>query len=194
MNPTAQCLSRFAVGLVLPLLAAFGSAGAHELVENRATLVQRETTFVAMTLYIDLPEALHRSLAPARPFAEFAAAQASLAPEAFKAVLRQAAQRMQQQTRVTPATGPALAFERWEWPEPARVQAALRERLMEAVVAPGAHSHALPLEVRAELHSVLPIASLRVQFAPALGRVMVVSYRPRQVWVDARSQSPAITF
>ena len=194
MKPTIRRACRLAARLMLPLLAACGSAGAHELQENRATLVQREASFVAMTLYIDLPEALHRSLAPGRPFAEFAAAQASLAPDAFKAVFFQATTRIQSQTRVTTAKGQSLAFERWAWPEAPLVQATLRERLMEAVVARGHPSHSVALEVHAELRSAQPILALRVQFAPALGRVMVVSYRPRQVSVDAGSLSPAITF
>jgi hypothetical protein len=194
MKPTIHRASWFAARCLLPLLTACGSAGAHELQENRATLVQREAGFVAMTLYIDMPEALHRSLAPQRPFAEFAAAQASLAPDAFKAVLLRATTGMQSQMRAMAARGQPLAFERWVWPDAPLVQAALRERLMEAVVARGQHLHTVPSEVRAELHSVQPLSSLRVQFTPALGRVMVVSYRPRQVWVEAGSPSPAVAF
>ena len=176
------------------LLAAGSPACAHELEESRATLVQREANFVAMTLYIDLPTVLHRTIAPGRPFTDFAAEQTQLPPGAFKAVLLQAAGRLQAEMRVTTAKGTALAFDRWTWPDATRVQAALRERLMEAVVAPGEHAHAQPLEVRAELHSAQPVTALRVKFAPALGRVLIVSYRPRQVWVDARRQSPGITF
>ena len=179
---------------VLLLLAAGSPACAHELEESRATLVQREANFVAMTLYVDLPGALHRTIAPGRPFTDFAAEQTHLPPGAFKAVLLQAAGRLQAEMRVTTAKGTALAFERWTWPDATRVQAALRERLMEAVVAPGEPAHAQPMEVRAALHSAQPITALRVKFAPALGRVLVVSYRPCQVWVDARSLSPALTF
>lgn len=182
------------ISVLLLLLAAGGPARAHELQESRATLVQRDSTFVAMTLYIDLPAAMHRALAPTRPFAAFAAEQASLPPNAFKAALQQTAGRMQSEMRVTTAKGTALTFERWTWPDATRVQAAWRERLMEAVVAPGEHAHAQPLEVRAELHSAQPISALRIKFAPAVGRVMVVSYRPRQVWVGARSLSPDIRF
>lgn len=123
-----------------------------------------------------------------------AAEQAQLPPGAFKAVLLQAAGRLQAEMRVTTAKGTALAFERWTWPDATRVQAALRERLMEAVVAPGEHAHSQPLEVRAGLHSAQPVPALRVKFAPALGRVLVVSYRPRQVWFDARRLSPGINF
>ena len=194
-RPTRKNLNAWAL-LALALLAVFACrpVAAHELQENRATLVQREANFVSMTLYIDLPEALHRALAPERSFGAFALAQANLPPDAFRAVMRQAVGRMQSEMRVTALAGRPISVERWVWPEPERVQALLRERLMEAVVAPGDHTHTAPLEVRAELYSVMPITSLRVQFAAALGRVMVVSYRPKQVWVESSSPSPVITF
>lgn len=64
--------------------------------------------------------------------------------------------------RVTTANGTALPFKRWTWWDATRLQAALRERLMEAVVAPGEHAHAQPLQVRAELHSAQPVPALRV--------------------------------
>ncbi len=175
-------------------IAACSAVAAHELQENRATLVQRDASFVTITLHIDLPAALHRAVAPQRSFEEFALAHANLPPAAFKAVLAQAVSRMQADMRVTAAKGTALAFEQWAWPDAARVQAALLERLMESVVARGGHSHVAPSEVHAELHATSPITALRVQFAPALGRVMVVSYRPRQMWVDASSVSSAIVF
>jgi len=174
--------------------AACSSIAAHELQENRVTLVQRDANFVSITLHIDLPAALHRAIAPQRSFEEFALAHADLPPAAFKAVLVRAASRMQAEMQVTAAKGQALAFERWDWPDAARVQAALLERLMETVVARGGHSHMVPWEVRAELHSPVPVTALRVKFTPAFGRVMVVSYRPRQVWVDASAMSSAITF
>lgn len=193
MKAPSRIRAMLAAGALLAV-AACSAAAAHELQENRATLVQRDAGFVTVTLYIDLPAALHRTLAPQRSFEEFALTHANLPPAAFKAKWVEATGRMQAQTRVTTAKRPALAFEQWAWPDAARVQAALLERLMDAVVARGSHPHVAPWEVHAELHSTLPITALRVQFAPALGRVMVVSYRPRQVWVDMNSMSSAITF
>ena len=178
----------------LLIVAACSTAAAHELQENRATLVQRDASFVTITLYIDLPAALHRTLAPQQSFEAFALAHANLPPAVFKARLMQAAGRMQAETRVTAAKGLALAFDQWAWADAARVQAALLERLMDSVVARGGHSHMAPSEVHAELRSTLPITALRVQFTPSLGRVMVVSYRPRQVWVDTNNVSSSITF
>ena len=194
MTPKALGAFGLVTRLTLLAIAACGSAGAHELQENRATLVQREANFVAMTLYIDLPAVLHHALAPQRSFAEFAVAHANMPPDAFKAVLTRVATRMQSETQATTTKGRTLAFAHWAWPDAPRVQEALRDRLMETVVAPTDPTHTAPLDVHAELHSDLPITALRVQFAPVLGRMMVVSYRPKQVWADSHRPSPAITF
>ena len=194
MTPKAPRTFRLVPRLVLLAIAACGSAGAHELQENRATLVQREANFVTMTLYVDLPAVLHHELSPQRSFAEFAVAHANMPPDAFKAALMRVTTRMQSETQATTTKGRTLAFAHWAWPDAPRVQEALRDRLMEIVVAPGDPTHTAPLDVRAELHSDLPITALRVRFAPVLGRVMVVSYRPKQVWADSRRPSPAITF
>ena len=82
----------------------------------------------------------------------------------------------------------------WVWPAAAQVQAALQEHAMQALVAPSDHDHASALEIRAELHSTKPITSIRVQFPPAFKRVMTVSYRPKQMWVEPQKPSSVITF
>lgn len=176
------------------VLCACACANAHDLQENRATLVQRDSHLVSMTLYIAMPEAMHRVLAPERPFQEFALAYANLPLVAFKSALLQITSHMQSQTRASTAGGRQQGFERWVWPEPQQIQTALRERLMEAVVAPGKHSQAAPLEVRAQLHAVRPIRALRVQFPAALGRVTVVSYRPKQIFAEPQQLSPIVLF
>jgi hypothetical protein len=55
------------------------------------------------------------------------------------------------------------------------------------------HAHEAALEIRAECQSAKPIPSLRVSFPSAFQRVLVVSYQPKQVWVEPR-ESPEITF
>lgn len=187
-------LHRFAARLMPWVFLVWATAGAHELQENRATLVQRDNTLVAMTLYLDCPQALHRSLAPQSTFVAFAAAHANLPPDAFKTVWLRAQSRLQTEIRATRPSGQALVFQRWAWPEPAQVQTTLRERLMEAMVAPGEHSHVPPLEVRAELVTAQALTALRMEFPSALGRVLVMSYRPKQVWVESQKASPDITF
>ena len=194
MKSSVHFLHRFAACLGPLAFFAWGTVSAHELQENRATLVQRENTLVTMTLYVDLPQALYQSLAPQVSFVEFAAAHANLPPDVFKSVLLRAQSRLQTEIRATRPSGQALTFQRWAWPEPTQVQAALRERLMEAMVAPGEHSHVPPLEVRAELHAAQPMPALRMEFPPVFGRVLVMSYRPKQVWAEPQKGSPEISF
>ena len=160
----------------------------------QAALVQRDNTLVAMTLYLDLPGVLHRSLAPKGAFIEFATAHVNLPPDVFKTVWLRVQSRLQSEIRAARPSGQALTFQRWTWPEPAQVQSALRERLMEAMVAPGEHPHTAPLEVRAELVAAQPVTALHIEFPPVFQPVLVMSYRPKQVWTEPKKVSAEITF
>lgn len=188
--------NHIAAGLlcVLLTLAGVGTAGAHGLAENRATLVLRDQNHVSMTLFITFSEALHRALAPEHSFQEFVLAHAAMPPEAFKAALLKAQNRFQAEMHAETADGHRLLFVRWTWPDPATVQLALRERAMQALVAPSDHAHEAALEVRAECQAAKAIHSVRATFPAAFSRVLVVSYQPKQVWVEPLRESPEITF
>ncbi len=188
--------NKFAAGLlcVFLALAGVGTADAHGLEENRAMFVLRDQNHVSVTLFITFSEALHRVLAPERSFQDFVMASSAMSPEAFKAALLKAQSTLQAQASAETADGHRLLFERWRWPEPAAVQQVLRERAMQALAAPNEHPFETALEVRAELQATKAIASLRVSFPPAFQRVLVVSYQPKQVWVEPLHASPEIKF
>jgi hypothetical protein len=180
--------------VLLAMMTGVGSAGAHGLAENRATFVLRDQNHVSVTLFITFSEALHRVLAPERSFQEFVLAHAAMPPEIFKSALFEAERSFQAETQAQTADGHRLLFERWIWPDPATVQLALRERAMQALVAPNDHAHEAALEVRAECQSAKAIHSVRATFPAAFARVLVVSYQPKQVWVEPLRASPEITF
>ena len=50
------------------------------------------------------------------------------------------------------------------------------------------------MELRSEAVAPREITSLRAALPPAFGRVLVVSYRPRQTWVGAGELSGPIGF
>lgn len=175
-------------------LTGVGSANAHGLEENRATLVLRDQNHVSVTLFITFSEALHRTLAPKRSFQEFVLTHSAMAPEDFKAALLKAQSKFQAETSVETADGHRLLLDRWRWPEAAAVQQVLRERAMQSIATPNEHPYEEALEVRADLQAAKPIAPLRVSFPAAFQRVLVVSYQPKQVWVEPQSASPEITF
>lgn len=167
---------------------------AHELTENRATMVLRDSNHVAITLYLAYSEVLHQTLAPERSFSEFVLAFSALPAAQFAAQLQTAQTHLQADIKVTPNPMVEASTQRWLWPVAAKVQTALRERAMQLLAAPKDHAHDTPLEVRFELRSTARITALSTQFPQAFGRVLVVSYRPQQTWAEPGQAATAISF
>ena len=64
---------------------------------------------------------------------------------------------------------------------------------MQSVVGAGEHGHETPFEIHAEVASTRAIASVVVRLPDEFGKLLVVSYRPRQAWV-APHASATISF
>lgn len=171
-----------------------GAAHAHEMESNRATLVLREGGHLSLTLYIDYAAALHQALAPGRPFEEFMLTHATMPAVPFQQALDGAHRKFEQATRASMKAGQSLVFRGWQWPAGAQVQKKMRERAMMMVSMQGAHSHEAPLEVRAELATGEDFHALKMQFPAEFRDVLVVSYRPAQVWVKPDQPSPPVVF
>lgn len=180
------------IALVLPLL--WTHARAHELQDNRATLVLRDGTHLSVTLYIGYADALHLALAPQRSVEEFLIAYSGMNPEQLQRELGRVQARFQAATRLYLVNGKEVALTNWVWPDARQVQALLQQRIMRAVVDPTSHAHEEPLEIHAEARAPEEIHSVRVQFPDEFQKVLVVSYRPNQVWVERKSLSGPIKF
>lgn len=185
---------RFPGKLVLCFLLLATGVDAHELQENRAALVLRDKTHVSLTLYVAWTETLHLALAPQRPMPEFLAVYSGMRPEDLQKQLDRAQTRLQAATKLFIAAGAEVAYTNWVWPDARKVQSLLQQRIMQAVVDPTAHSHEDPLEIHADAVAPGEITSLRVQFPEEFGKVLVVAYRPTQVWVEPKAVSPVIRF
>jgi hypothetical protein len=198
---------RAVVSLQLMAIASGAIApavNAHELQANRATLVLRDERHLSLSLYIDYAEALHASLAPDRPMPAFLAQLSAMKPAELQAHLLRTQQQWTRQIAlsvVDPGSSPAgrpmvpLALRNWVWPDAARVQRLLQERLMQGVVAPAAgHGHDAPIEIRAESTALRALSEARLSLPKDFGRVLIVWYRPRQLWVEPGTESGAIRF
>jgi hypothetical protein len=190
-------LMAIAGGVIAP------AVNSHELPANRATLVLRDERHVSLSLYIDYVEALHASLAPERPMPAFLAQFSAMKPVELQAHLLRTQQQWIRQielSAVDPGRTPAgramtpVSWRNWVWPDAARVQRLLQERLMQGLVAPAGHVHDEPLEIRAESTAMRAVSEARLSLPKAFGRVLVVWYRPRQLWVDPGTVSGAIRF
>ena len=183
--------------LLIALLCALAqSAAAHELQDNRATLVLRDHQHLALTLFVDYPKVLHQVLAPQTSLQEFVMLHAAMKPQEFQAQLLVAQRKLQGGTSVVLGSGKTAVLAQWVWPSSTPVHKLLQQRAMQAIVAPNDHAHAVPMEIRAETKSnnASDFSSVILQLPPALQQVLVVSYQPKQVWLKANTPSPRISF
>ncbi len=176
------------------LLLGAGHLRAHELDANRATLILREPGLVSLSLFVDYPLLLQRSLAPQESPEQFLLMASAMPPDRFREALGKAQQQLQAGTQLLVSAGRAEHFTRWNWPDAQRVQSLLRERVMQQLTAPAANASETIMEVQAEVMLKPSPTSLRLQIAPAFGRVLVVWYRPDQQWVEPGAASVTMSF
>ena len=181
------------LAMALPLVLV-PNAAAHELQENRAALVLRDGTHLSVTFFIAYADALHLALEPQRSEQEFLAMYSAMEPELLQKELLRAQAKFQATTRLYLATGTKVALTNWIWPDAKQVQAMLQQNIMRAIVDPAGHAHEEPMEIHADANSQEEITAVRIQFPEEFQTVLVVSYRPRQLWVEPQSWSPAIKF
>ena len=179
---------------MLALSLALKCTFAHELPDNRVTLVLRDGNHVVVTFFLNYAEVLHKALLPQKSFQEFALATSTFPIDRLRHDLLRIQQKLAADTLFTLRNGKVLPLSNWKWPDAERVQALLREHAMRMVVDPGAHSHDDQLEVTAEIRSVTEITSLTAKLPEQLAPIMVVSYRPSQIWVREKAAAPLISF
>lgn len=186
-----------AVWRALALLAIFAAgptAASHELTDNRATVVLRDASHLSLTMYLRYTEAVQKVLAPRSGYWEFVTAVSALSPSDFEKQIRSAHEALQAGTRLSVDGRTPSAFSNWTWPTPTRSQHLFQQRQMEATVGGGPHRHEEPIEVRAEFAATRAVRGVNVEFSEALGKVLLVWYRPRQAWVSAGEPSALIKF
>lgn len=174
----------------LTIALAFG----HELQENRATLVLRDKTHVSMTLYLSYSTVLHQSLAPQRPLAEFLAIYSSMRTEDLARELAKAQAKFQAGTKIYLPPGGEAALSNWLWPDAKQVQGLLQRCIMQALTDPSGHFHEEPVEIHADARSTGEIVAVKVMFPAEFQKVLVVSYKPSQTWVEPKTPSSVIRF
>lgn len=165
------------------LVFAAGLAGAHDLEENRATLVLRDGTHVSLALYLNYSEALHQALLPQRDFGAFLLTYSAMKAEDLEKELLRAQILFESGLQIRPkGSAASLRFKGWMWPDAKTVRSLLQREVMQAMV--DGHAHQAPVEIRAEAVSGNEIKSLTVRLPREFQKVLVVSYRPSQAWAD----------
>ena len=177
------------------------SSWSHELPANRLTLVMRDATHVSLTFYIDYPSALHRALAPQQTLQQFELMASAMPPAEFQKALLKAQAKFSAGTQLTlrrknksAAEATPLTVTHWQWPDAKSAQVLLRQRAMHSLVGAAEHPMETPFEIRAEATSTGAITSLEVRLPEEMSKVLVVSYRPQQVWFEPSRAGVLVKF
>ena len=134
------------------------------------------------------------SLAPKRALLEFVLMYSAMKPGDFEAALVKAQAQLIVGTQLTLPTGERLATRNWQWSEPARARAILQERAMQMLSSGDDHASQAAYRISAEGTSTRSIGSVSIRLPDAVGKVLIVSYQPRQAWIEPGAAPIAIKF
>jgi len=166
----------------------------HEIEANRLTLVQRERNHVTLNFQLDLVPILHRLLAPRSSVQEFVLSHAALPLPVFRTQLLRAQAQLQERALLARPDGTPVAITNWSWPAPEQVQGLMQQRAMRAITADDHADHDAVTTVSAQALSTGDLSSLDVRLPDEVAPVLVVSYRPRQTWLERKSPVARIRF
>lgn len=169
-------------------------ASAHEMPENRLTVVLRDQRHLALVLRIDAIETLRRRHAPQSEATPFLLSLAAMPDADLEPMWRQLRSEIESGLSLRSLAGESLRLSNWQWPALTVLRAMLQEQAMAAVVAPQAHQHAPALEVRVDALASRMVEGLRIELSPLLKPMLVVWYRPGQVWVEPGAPVPLLRF
>ena len=108
-------------------------------------------------------------------------------PAEFQKQLLRAQQKFKTGLTLALPSGEPLTLGHWRWPEPSHAQQLLQQRAMQSLVGAGKHAHETPFEIHAEVAPTRAIASVVIRLPDEFGKLLVVSYRPKQARVAPRA-------
>lgn len=187
-------LSRRLLSACVALLTSVGTVAAHELPENRATVVLRDKNHVSITLRIDLVSAMQRALAGKQPLPEFILTHGAMSGADFRRVYDLARGRFERDTQLTLPSAPTPLAATWRWPDAASLHALLREQAMRQVTDPAVHAHGDAVEISLDARAERDISAINLKLPVAWQPVVVVSYRPTQARLNSPSGQLPIRF
>ena len=187
-------VSAFSTNVAAADTSAVARAPRHELPDNRATLVLRDDRHVSVTLYINYVDALHRAIAPRMSTSEFLTKYSTMSLATLRAQLLGVQRRFQSATRLTIDARTPLALSDWKWPTAEQVQALIQQSVMRAVVAPTDHVTEPQSEIHAEAVGTRTVTAVDIRLPREFLRVLVVSYRPSQVWANPDGPATRVRF
>ena len=180
----------------LPLVLFFASAAtlAHELPDDRVTIVQREPTHLSITFYIDEVALLNRLIAPKSSRAEFLLACAALPPARLTIKLQQARDAFAAEISIRDMHRRSLLISPLRWPTLIDTQQLLKESALALLATGSDHDKITFSEISADATAHEPLESIYFIKPRSLPELTGVSYRPLQQRMMGQTKEIKIMF
>jgi hypothetical protein len=190
-----HCMSRLVICLAA-LICLMSTSGirAHELEENRASLVLRNERQINVALYLNLAALSQRILAPKQAWLPFVSHLAAMSDEDFHTQWVKVQNSVEAGIDIQTTAGRSLRMHVWQWPEEKAVQKYFRELTMHSVVTPDAHLHETPFEIRFQTQSHMPVIAVNLKVSAALRPITLVATQPRQTRIDLDMEQATVRF
>lgn len=185
-------LQRTALPLVLFIASA--AALAHELPDDRVTIVQREPTHLSITFYIDEVALLNRIIAPKSSRTEFLLVFATLPSANFTTKIQQARDSFAAEIAIRDMNRRSLLISPLRWPTLIDTQRLVKESALALLATGSDHDKVTFSEINADATADEPLESIYFIKPRSLPELTGVSYRPLQQRMMGQTKEIKITF
>ena len=179
------------VCLIWVLVCACGQA--HELQEHKLQMVLRDDRHLTLSLWLDIPNAMHKTLEPSLTSAAFALKYSAMPLSLFEKAWGQCISVWREQWQLKNSAGTAISSPVWRWPDGAVLQNQIKLQMM-ANVTGTAHAHAELTVIAGEVVSNSILQSARLKMPTSWKPLMVVSYKPLQQWTPSSEKTVLLKF
>jgi len=177
---------------LIGVLAA-ASLQPHELQAHKLQLVLRDDRHLSLSLWLDIPHAMRKTLEPSSSTASFEMKYSAMPLPLFEKAWGQCISLWLEQWQLKNSAGIALSSPVWRWPDGAVVQNQIQLQMM-ANLTGTAHSHTALTAVAGEVASNATLRSVGLLMPPSWQPLMVVHYKPSQQWNLSSEKTVVLKF
>ena len=171
LSPLRKAFFLAATGLFLASHLAKAQGLAHP---NSVEVVREAPAAVSFSFALNLPNMLHRMVAPQTRYAAFLEAQAALSDSALDREIAKVSASLSDRAFFTLPSGAKLRLTQWQWPDKQSLRDAFNTSLIVLNLPQQAAGHMDPMRVTASVRSTTRINRAQLQLPPVMYPMLVV--------------------
>jgi len=174
------------------LFLCFKAAQAQDLAHLNSVEIKREAnSAISFNFALNLPNLLHRMLAPQSSYSAFLNAQVELSDQAFDRQIAQVSARLSDRAFMVLPSGAKLQLKHWQLPDQKSLRDALVSSLILLNLPQKTNAHVDPMNVTSTVQTKHPITRVQLQLPAAMNPILVV-FKTDQFWLTEQIPSAII--